>query len=859
VAHPEITSSPSEQNISASPRRSVLTELIPLAVITAFVVIQMWPFTFGGMALMPDSWKSIHPWARGVDIYQDETSIYDTVLEYGPWYEYSQQCLMDGRVPHWNQMQFCGAPLYANRIIPFFYPPFIVAELIGGPHTIIGWFQLFNLVLSGWGMFFLLRRWRLSRAVSTCGSLLWLTCGVHILPFPLWTLGATGFPWLLWALEGFLEKPGVRHVMIAAFIMGLILLAGYPILIVQLSYFSVIYFIARWWVTRRVGPNRIHWIIPLGALIAVYLLGFGISAIANVPAWNYSRQTVRHVEGFVDRAFEREKRMLLTPEEEAGMDPKLAYFGERMDTILPINGRGTYRAWMFGGVLLYLLALLGILTGRMRAFQIGIIGFIFSILVWIPEGYIALLGVLPGWRLTILQPIAVVNLAACMLAPLGLEALLDKNYRPDLYGKILFAFLATASIIMTALVLRNAPVINLPLMKLVQNPNLLGYSTFHRYWFISGSIIAIAVALLVFFINVRLSWLRWTVIVAAIGFSLATFNYLQPFYSRHDYMPPTPFTDELTELTADIDPSEGNRMARWAVLPLPFNPHKRTKSPFTPNVHMLYGIYDVGGYDSLVPRRFIDYCTVFEDAFIDYRALIAFRNPDSINHPRFLDLGVRWVVTLGELPEKNRQGYTLVWDDRYDGNRDGTDDSDDFIQMWEVNNPRPRAFLTRKIAWLSDPADNPLVQLTNWSVRGIDAVVVENPERENRTFAFPDDMENGDGLVLDGSTVDITRDDPEWIEMDVNSREESWLVLRDGWNPQWKAYVDGVETPIYPADAAFRAVHVPAGNHTIEFRYIPRAFQIGMWITIGTLLLMILLYIVSGGRTRYISPTASNR
>lgn len=858
MTHPVDTSSPTEQNISVSRRRPFLPELIPLAIITAFVIIQMWPFTFGGMALMPDTWQSVHPWARGVDVYENDTSIFDTVLEYGPWYEYSRQCLMEGRVPHWNTMQFCGAPLYANRLIPFFYPPFIVAELIGGPHTIIGWFQLFNLILSGWGMFFLLRRWRIPRAVSTCGALLWLTCGVHILPFPLWTLGAVGFPWLLWALEGFLEKPGVRQVIIASFIMGLILLVGYPILIVQLSYFTIIYFIARWWVTRRIGPNRIHWTIPLGALLAFYFLGFGISAIANVPAWSYSQQTVRQVEGFIDKAYEREKRMLITPVEEAGMDPVLVYFGERMDTILPINGRGTYRAWMFGGVLVYLLAFLGILAGRMRAFQIGIIGFLFSILVWIPESYIALLDILPGWRITILQPIAVVNLSAYLLAAFGLEALLVKNRRPDIFEKILFAILAIASILLMVRILRNAPVINLPMLHVVQNPNLLGYSTFHRYWFIAGSIIAIAVALLVF-LSTRLSWLRWTVIVAILGFSLVTFNYLQPFYSRNDYFPPTPFTDKLAELTADIEPSEGNRMARWAVLPLPFNPHKRTKSPFTPNVHMLYGIHDVGGYDSLVPKRFIDYNTLFEDAFMDYRALIAYRNPATINHSRFLDMGVRWVVTLGELPEDFRDGYTLVWDDRYDGNHEGTDESDDFIQMWEVDDPRPRAFLTRRVAWLSDPADNPLVQAANWAARRINAVVVENPGGDNRTFAFPEELDRDNALVLDGSTVEVTRDDPEHMILEVFAPEESWLVLRDGWNPEWKAYVDGVETPIYPADSAFRAVYVPQGNHSIEIRYIPSAFYKGMWVSIGTLLFMILLYLVSGGRTRKISPSASKR
>jgi len=197
----------SETAEAVDEKPSLRSDLLSLLIITAYVLLLMNPFVFGGRALMPDTWKSIHPWARGLEPTDYQASIYDPVLEYGPWFEYSQQCLKEGRVPHWNPWQFCGAPLYANRLIPFYYPPFILAELVSQPHKIIGWFQLFNLILSGWGMFFLLGRWRISRTVSSMGSILWLSTGVHFLPFPLWTLGVVGFPWLLWSLDGFLEKP----------------------------------------------------------------------------------------------------------------------------------------------------------------------------------------------------------------------------------------------------------------------------------------------------------------------------------------------------------------------------------------------------------------------------------------------------------------------------------------------------------------------------------------------------------------------------------------------------------------------------------------------------------------------------
>ena len=806
-----------------------------LAIVTVFAIVMMYPFTLGGKALMPDTWKSILPWAQGQDINENLTSIYDPVLEYGPWFEYSQQCLKEGRLPHWNPWQFCGAPLYANRLVPFFFPPFLLSMLIAHPHKLLGWFQLFNLMLSGWGMYFLLRRWRMSPAVSSASSCLYLTCGIHFLAFPVWTLGTIGFPWLLWSLEGFLEKPGLKPVAVSGIIAGMILMVGYPVLVVQLTYFTAIYFLARWWMTKRLGPGRLHWSIPPLILLAVFVLGLGVSAIANVPTHFYSRQTVRAIDGFTDKAFEQEKRMLLATEEEAGMNPLAVRFGERADILLPINGRGTQRAWQYGGVLLYLLAFLGILSWRPRARLLGILGLLFALVVWIPEIYIWLISILPGWGVTILLPIEVINLIACMLAAYGIESLLDRSRLPGLIGRIIFVVLAIAGILLTYRYLRNAPVVNLPILISVPEKNFLATSPFHVFYFWAIAILATVAATLVN-TSGRLNLLRWSSVVAVILFSAIVFHYQQPVYSQRDYQPSTSFTEWF-----DSTIEQPGRIARWADLSLPFNPHKRTKSPFIPNLHLLHGARDAGGYDSLVPSRYIEYCTLFEDAFMDYRALIAFRAPDSMHHPRFRALGIRWIICQGEIPIPGRQGLTLVFDSRDQPDAVEPIQDNDFIQVWEVIDPRPRAFLTRRIAFSNDPFDDPLVQAVNLAVREIDAVVVEDPEEENRTFAFPLDFNNEESLVLPGGEVEFIVDDPEYVRISCSASVESYLVLRDGWFPEWEAWLDGEKTTIYPADKAFRAVKIPPGEHIVEFRYVPRSFVMGSWITLAFIVILFLM------------------
>ena len=61
----------------------------------------------------------------------------------------------------------------------------------------------------------------------------------------------------------------------------------------------------------------------------------------------------------------------------------------------------------------------------------------------------------------------------------------------------------------------------------------------------------------------------------------------------------------------------------------------------------------------------------------------------------------------------------------------------------------------------------------------------------------------------------------------VKSPKPSWVVIAQAFYPAWKAYVDGKPTKILPANHAFQAVEVPAGQHRVELRYEDRAFEAG--------------------------------
>ncbi len=80
----------------------------------------------------------------------------------------------------------------------------------------------------------------------------------------------------------------------------------------------------------------------------------------------------------------------------------------------------------------------------------------------------------------------------------------------------------------------------------------------------------------------------------------------------------------------------------------------------------------------------------------------------------------------------------------------------------------------------------------------------------------------------------------EEVHLSVTSDKGGYVVLSDTYYPGWHAYVDAKEVPILQANYAYRAVEVTKGTHTVQFVYKPLSVKLGILISIGTGILLLL-------------------
>ena len=83
------------------------------------------------------------------------------------------------------------------------------------------------------------------------------------------------------------------------------------------------------------------------------------------------------------------------------------------------------------------------------------------------------------------------------------------------------------------------------------------------------------------------------------------------------------------------------------------------------------------------------------------------------------------------------------------------------------------------------------------------------------------------------SSLRIVEDAANAVTLDASLTRPSVVVLRDSYDSSWTVTVDGEAATIARANGIYRGVPVPAGRHTVRFRYRPVDFEIGLTISVA--------------------------
>jgi hypothetical protein len=165
---------------------------------------------------------------------------------------------------------------------------------------------------------------------------------------------------------------------------------------------------------------------------------------------------------------------------------------------------------------------------------------------------------------------------------------------------------------------------------------------------------------------------------------------------------------------------------------------------------------------------------------------------------------------------------------------------DDLIQYQLSGDPNPNVInmLNTKYVIQQNPQDNSVAALRNpgalgnvWFVRSVKYVKGPAEEIPN-TFTAPDSTASIKQVAFDNDA----------IKYESNSSGTHLAVFSEIYYKDWKAYIDGKPAEYGKADYVLRAMVIPAGKHTIDFKFEPQVFYTGSTLTtIGSWIIILLV------------------
>lgn len=766
-------------------------------------------------------------------VLQGEVLFWGTLLlQFWPWHNLAKTIALSGEWPLWNPYLGNGAPLLANLQTGFFYPPNLLYFVLPVEHALTLSIVL-HLMLAGVLMVLFTRQLGLQPFAAAISGLTFMLSGYIVgrTQFVVMVNAAAWYPLVLFFCERLITRRNKRDMLWLSLTLAMQLLAGHAQLWFYTLWLAGAYVVFRTWSkpNQRASEsaNQPFYLFKsqfqnLGWFGLAIVLAVLLSMAQLLPTAEFTLQS--------PRSSGAETTFALT----------YSFWPWRLVTLLapnffghPADGNywGYANYWedhAYLGVLPLLLALVALWNYLMRqAWGPGVsadsselprnlpvwktvpfFGWLIPLslilaLGWNTPIYLLVFKYVPGFgffqapaRLLIWYTVAV-----AVLAGLGVE-----SFKLTLAGRRGWQRLLVASI-------------GLSLAGLAGSFILTGRSrTFLLATLMLGVWLIIAIILLL--IHPKRKGLTWFGLPKETIWQWAVLIFIAAdlFWAASPLLPTLPatlFTQESASaawLKAQSPPArfyvdkqfdydlKFKHYFRFDNLgPTELTQWQPLRETLIPNLGVPAGLAAANNYDPLVVGRWQRLIDLLDKANPDQRARLL----GLMNVGYFIDDTV-----------------TAVWPSLYTGSR---------MSIQQVPQPLPRAYFVARVYPARDEAEV-MARLNGPDFDSHqEVIIIDNSVNAglNSTGAEPKAL---------SATVNIIKETASTISLQVNAPAVGFVVLTDTFYPGWQARVDGQPAQIYPANLAFRAVAVEAGQHEISFNYQPRSFTIGLWISVITLI-----------------------
>lgn len=717
-----------------------------------------------------------------------------------PTYAFGARWIRRGVIPLWNPHLYLGMPFVADNQSGLFYPLNLLAFSLLPKVTYgaVEWMAVAHLLLAGLFTYLLLRDLpsvrvvlsstsvpergmpRIGRIPATAGAIAYMFSDLFVVHPGNLNIIATAawLPLVVLCFRRGLTRHSPKWAATSGLALGVAALAGHAQLTLYLG--LSVGLLAAYYAAGR-GKGWRQRLAPVGLLALTGAVGFGLAALALIPALDLTAYTVRASMSYADAA-----AFSVPP---AGI----------VSILMPgFFGRGTGPFWGpwprtemgYVGILPLLLAGVALTLTRQRAHVVrfwallGLFGLMMALGPYTIVHGLSYAILTPFRQLRVpARAVFLFDFAVAMLAGQGLDSLLQPLSRPA--RRTLRQLRVALTRAGTALAVIGLPVLgHAVLTSRLRVPD----DVLSQHIASIGSAIVflllLAAGLVIILLRERGGLSRERLGVLAIAvialdlLSLGAYIEVEPNdpligYQHEEAIAFLQSDPELfrVETTSEI---QGGWAPDWALLY---------------EMDDLNGIWNplrLGAYDVLtwvgIQR---------EDPFYDlYNVKYVITSPDTAV-PSHFELAFN-------------EGEQLIY-----------------------RNPRylPRAFLVYDVV----PAEGDISALSKARSAGFEPVrqiVLKAGEIPVPIADTSDTSEEGKVAIVDRG--------PNHMSFEVSTASAGYLFVSEMWMPGWTAHVDGMAQPVLQANYTFRAVYVPPGDHSVEMVYRPASWTLGASITLAT-------------------------